>query len=308
MTTSRRTAARSTIARSIIARSIIAQCIASVFVLGVWALPAAAQQTDTERAQELYFNGAQLYEEGDYRAAITAWEASWAISEAPLLQYNIANAHERLGNFDEAITHLNQYRALAPSEEHDELTSRIRALEIRRDEQLAREAAEQERLAAEARRLEEERRRLEEEQRRLDEERRREEERRNSLVMQPTGPEGGADSGGGGLSGLQIGMITTAIVGVGAGTAFGLIENSAADEVEAACIASICPETAESDVKRARSSALISNIGFGVAGAAAAVFIVTLFTGRKDEESDTSLSFAPVPVRGGAAVQAGARF
>lgn len=97
----------------------------------------AQSDPDDMRARELYENGAILYEEGEYEQAIAAWEAAYDLSEEPLLYYNIANAYERLGRYDEAIDALAQYRAFAPSEERESLDRRLRNLEKRRDEQAA---------------------------------------------------------------------------------------------------------------------------------------------------------------------------
>lgn len=94
----------------------------------------AQADPDMVRAKELYDNGAILYEEGEYEQAIVAWQAAYELSQEPLLYYNIANAYERLGRYDEAIDALAQYRAFAPSGERDALDRRLRNLEKRRDE------------------------------------------------------------------------------------------------------------------------------------------------------------------------------
>lgn len=102
----------------------------------------AQSDPDDTRARELYQNGAMLYEEGEYEQAIAAWEAAYDLSEEPLLYYNIANAYERLGRYDEAIDALARYRAFAPSEEREALDRRLRNLEKRRDDQASSSPAE----------------------------------------------------------------------------------------------------------------------------------------------------------------------
>ena len=97
-------------------------------------LALAQSDPDDKRARELYENGAMLYEEGEYEQAIIAWEAAHELSQEPLLYYNIANAYERLGQYDEAIDALAQYRAFAPSEEREALDRRLRNMEERRSE------------------------------------------------------------------------------------------------------------------------------------------------------------------------------
>lgn len=103
--------------------------------LWAWLLlgPAAWAQDDTsqERARELYQNGRTLYEEGEYESAIMAFKQGYDLSKLPAFLYNIANAYERLGDFEQAIAYLNQYRALASADERETLERRIRAMEKR---------------------------------------------------------------------------------------------------------------------------------------------------------------------------------
>jgi tetratricopeptide (TPR) repeat protein len=92
------------------------------------AAPAFAQD---DRARELFDNGALLYEEGDYENAVIAWKEAYDLSPKPLLLYNIANALERIGEWQEAHDYLNRYRAFAPAEERATLDRRMRAIERR---------------------------------------------------------------------------------------------------------------------------------------------------------------------------------
>ena len=73
------------------------------------------------RARHLYRNGELLYAEGLYSDAIAAWESAYDLSDRPLLLYNMANAQERLGRWEDALQSLNRYRAFAPLEERDVL-------------------------------------------------------------------------------------------------------------------------------------------------------------------------------------------
>jgi tetratricopeptide (TPR) repeat protein len=99
------------------------------------AVPSYAWADDEDlRARELYRNGEQLYEEGLYEDAIVAWERAYDLSGRPLLLYNIANALERIGKWEEALRRINQYRAFATEEERETLDRRMRAIERRLDE------------------------------------------------------------------------------------------------------------------------------------------------------------------------------
>lgn len=108
------------------------RCLVALLVWGL-ASTALAQATDADlaRARELYDNGAALYDEGNYEAAILAFRQSYALSKLPELHYNIANCEERLGNLEAARDALNLYRAVAPSAERAALERRIANLETR---------------------------------------------------------------------------------------------------------------------------------------------------------------------------------
>lgn len=105
--------------------------------LAVVAKPAYAQETpaasdaDMARAKELFENGQMLSDEGHYEDAITAWEESYRLSGYPDLLWNIAGAHEKLGNYKKALEVLNRYRAYAPASEREVLDRRLKALEER---------------------------------------------------------------------------------------------------------------------------------------------------------------------------------
>lgn len=106
-------------------------------LLGMAAPLARAEDTDA-RAMELYDNGVVLYDEGLYEDAIVAWESAYRLSERPALLYNVANAEERLGRYQEALDHLNRYRAYATADERVTLDRRITNLERRLEEQALR--------------------------------------------------------------------------------------------------------------------------------------------------------------------------
>lgn len=92
---------------------------------------AQAGEEDEARARSLFENGARLYEEGRYEEAILAWEEGYRLSKRPLFLFNIANAQERLGKLEEALSSLNRYRAFAADDEREVLEKRVRNLEQR---------------------------------------------------------------------------------------------------------------------------------------------------------------------------------
>jgi tetratricopeptide (TPR) repeat protein len=113
-----------------------AACLALLLGAAVVAPTAAHAQdpapaSSEDRAKELYNNGVTLYDEGRYEDAIAAWEAAYELSGKALLLFNIANAWERIGEYDRAIDALSRYRAFAPADEKELLDRRMRNLERR---------------------------------------------------------------------------------------------------------------------------------------------------------------------------------
>ena len=86
---------------------------------------------EDNQAKILFDNGRVLYREGQYADAIAAWERAYALSNRPLILFNMANAYERNGQIREAIETLNRYRAFAEPQEREVLLRRIRNLESR---------------------------------------------------------------------------------------------------------------------------------------------------------------------------------
>jgi tetratricopeptide (TPR) repeat protein len=122
--------------------------------LGSFSLSHAA--TDEERAKMLFYNGKELFEEGDYERAIVAWTEAYELSKKDVLLYNIASAHEKLGQFDEAVKLLSDFRMYVADDEKDKLKVRITELEEKAEEaRIANEAkmVEEAKIAAEAKKL-----------------------------------------------------------------------------------------------------------------------------------------------------------
>lgn len=111
------------------------------------------KRADIERARQMFDNGATLYAEGSYVAAIEAFRRAFQLSGEPNCLFNIALAYDRLDAFDDAIEYLQYYRAYAPKKDHPAIEKRIESFKTRKEkaEQAAREEAEraaQERAAA----------------------------------------------------------------------------------------------------------------------------------------------------------------
>jgi tetratricopeptide (TPR) repeat protein len=102
-----------------------------IVALGLLLGTASAGEDDDARARELYQNGAVLYDEGRYEEAVLAFEEAYRLSARPALLFNIANALERAGHWQEALDVLARYRAYARADERETLDRRILSLERR---------------------------------------------------------------------------------------------------------------------------------------------------------------------------------
>lgn len=97
--------------------------------------PVAASAQD---ARQHFLRGEAAYNQGDYEAALREWQAAYTMDPRPLLQFNLAQAFERLGRLEEARDALDQYLASAPPDDPHQADARARLAAIR--ERLSRTA------------------------------------------------------------------------------------------------------------------------------------------------------------------------
>jgi hypothetical protein len=69
----------------------------------------AMAQSDDERARMHFQAGRSYFEQGRYEDSLREWQESYRLSDRHILLVNIANAQERLFQFNEAIESLNRY-------------------------------------------------------------------------------------------------------------------------------------------------------------------------------------------------------
>lgn len=86
----------------------------------------------TEQAGESYDRGLVLYEEGDYRAAVDAFVASYCRKAHPSAFYNIAQSYERLLNFELSIRYFERYVAEADPKSSNRKKAELRADVLRK--------------------------------------------------------------------------------------------------------------------------------------------------------------------------------
>ena len=261
-----------------------------VFMLALSLPPTTGYgQSGTEqRARDLFENGKRLYDEGLYDDAVAAWEAAYNLSpDKHLLLYNIANAYERLGRYQEALDNLNRYRALAPAEERETLERRMRNIERRLKEQ---QAATAEATPAPAPATNS--------------------NGTASLSVQNTSTSKPAPAGPnpGGLALVVGGGAGVAVGGVLGGLALQQRAQAQALCVESASGQTLCPTDAQPFIDQDRNLSLggdIAMIAGGVAlGAGLIVIIADAATGR----GQTALRVLPSVGPGGAAVTFQGRF
>lgn len=77
----------------------IALGLLAALVLSLLAAPTARAQD----ARELFLRGQAAYDTGEYQTAIDLWQRAYELDPRPLLQFNIAQALERLGQLQAAI-------------------------------------------------------------------------------------------------------------------------------------------------------------------------------------------------------------
>ena len=113
--------------------------IAFLLSLLLWVSPLLAEEptpsTKDSQAKMLYKNGSRLYDEGRYKEAIQAFQEAYKLSGRHALLYNIAAAQERMGDVEQALETLYQYRIYAPEKEQDTLAKRTANLQARIEKQ-----------------------------------------------------------------------------------------------------------------------------------------------------------------------------
>ncbi len=242
-------------------------------------LPASAAPTDgedtateasdpkIERAKELLSNGASLYNEGSYEAAILAFQEGYDLSQKPAFLYNIGNCYERLGNFEEARRYLDQYRAYAPEDEREILARRISALDERLRKQREEAAQKPVKPVTE-----------------------------DPQPLEPP-PQEPAPTDDGPKKPRLYGPAAMALTGVaalglGLGIGFGVKANKERDKALLGCIDQdgkfLCETASQDALASRRTSALIADVGFAVAGAAAIGVIAVIAIAAKKRKAPKS--------------------
>lgn len=249
--------------------------IALLLSLGTSPSVALAQDDTDARAFELFTNGRDLYNEGRYDQAVMAFEEAYRLSNRHELLLNIANAHERNGKIEEALSALARYQAFATSEERDQIERRKSMLEKKLTEQGTSPQPQpvpqpQPQPVAPAPTPE--------------------------PTPQPAPPK---SSSGGGQLVIGATLAGLGVVSIGAGTALGVVSAGAKKRAAEQCVdfegARICPGGAQKDLSTHRATALGADIAFATGIALAATGVLLVVTRKKNK--GTALRFGPNEVQ-----------
>lgn len=241
---------------------------------------ASADPAADTRAKELYDKGDRFYAEGRYEKAVEAFREAYALSKRPLLQFNLANAYERLGRYDDAVASLRAYQPHATEQERDTIAKRIDALELR-----AREQSAENKAAAVA------------------------PPATSSAQPPPTvpQPEVPVDPPSRPIAGYV--LLGTGAAFLAAGAVLAIVSASAKSDAEDQCAGGFCPVEAEDALDRQRTFAIMADVGFGVGalGVGAGLLAIALH-----DPAPSKRTGAPTirisPSKTGAGVSLGGRF
>ncbi len=241
--------------------------------------PAPAQSESDAEARRLYKEGDKLYAEGDYEGAVRAFEKSYELSQQPALQYNLANAYERLGRYDDGVKALQAYEPHAPGDERDVVKRRIKKLQ---------ERAEQQRL----------------EKKDAPAASPPSESTPASAPAAPEQPLPPNETGNPAAHPPVLGYVLLGVgaVGVGVGSFFGVQALSTKSDAEKLCPdvggGRRCPASADDTLSSNKRDALLADVSIGVGIAAVAVGAYLVFTNGKAKDAQAATGTRLRPAAG----------
>ena len=80
-----------------------------LIVIVGFAVLLAASSASAQAAKQHFMAGQSYYQQGRYEKAIEEFEEAYRLDPKPLLLYNIAQSHEKLGNLKEAVEYLEKF-------------------------------------------------------------------------------------------------------------------------------------------------------------------------------------------------------
>lgn len=249
-----------------------------------------------QRAREVFQKGDVAYAEGRYEEALANFQEAYDLSGRAQLLFNVSNALERLGRYQEAVDALEKYLASGKAKERDVVQKRLTNLKKHVEEQ----KKEQEKLAKEE-----------------DEKRKKEEEERQKREAGQGGTKSGANGGSGAAQGPtkpaepdkpEAPVLPWILIGGGAavlatGGVFGILTLGARSEAKDGCTDTqagyICSQAASSALDREKTFGLVADIGMASGLVLAGVGVYLLVTSKQEP-------YIKVGVRPGGVVVGGA--
>ena len=247
-------------------RLLFAACLAVAALAPTSARAQFTSNAADQRALQLYEQGDQAYAEGRYEEAANSFVAAYRLSPRPLLLYNLANAYERLGRYQEAVQSLEQYLPDAPIDERAVIETRIRNLRTRLTGGEPAQTAE--------------------------------------TAGTQTAPAQTSSGGGGGGDGLLIAGIVLAATGgalVGGGAVFGVLALDAQSSLqgsdgacrETAGGRTLCTDGSDGAFSDAETYALLADIGLIGGGVIAAAGVVLILIGATSGSASGDAAWLP---------------
>jgi tetratricopeptide (TPR) repeat protein len=97
----------------VVPAALLAVCLSSSALPVSWAVPrAAAAEPSQQSAEALYESGRKAYRLGRFKESVEKWEEAYALSEQPLLLYNISLAYKGLFTITDDVADLRKARAV----------------------------------------------------------------------------------------------------------------------------------------------------------------------------------------------------
>ena len=104
--------------------------LSGLFIIALWVAGGEAALAD---AREDFRRGEAAYQRGDYELAIQVWQDAFKQDPRPLIQYNLAQAYERLGQLNKAVEALSAFVDTGSPNDpaYGDATARLQALRLR---------------------------------------------------------------------------------------------------------------------------------------------------------------------------------
>jgi tetratricopeptide (TPR) repeat protein len=232
--------------------------------------PIAPESSSDEYARELYLRGESAYQEGNYEQAISALTRAYELSPRPALLYDLANAFERLGRYEEAASMLERYAADAPEQQREPVRKRIASLQSR---------------AAERRRMESASARLTRSSRESPT------PDSQSVRVSKTAPAPAR-------SPLGFIVAGAGIASIGLGVVFGISARNARGDARELCMPGgesvLCPTRTRTLLVQASHNALAANIAWGAGAAAVGAGLYLLLGADANDAQASTLRVTPL--------------